>query len=244
MKQFYIYIHCRPATAQHPHGEPFYIGKGHSTKGCRGRAHQFYEETNLYYARVVSKHHKDNILIYVWYCKSEKKSLLFEKWMIAWGRAQGYRLTNLTDGGEGVSGYKHTPETRVALAKKAHEQWTLEARAVASERSLGIKQTPELIAARSKSMLGNQNGLGYKHTPERCAEQSERMCGKQIVKGYIRITDGINNKMLKPNMPLPQGWRKGRTGKNVSGYIWITDGFSNRRVKRKVPKGWSRGMTL
>lgn len=38
-----------------------------------------------------------------------------EKWWIALGRAWGCRLTNLTDGGEGVSGYVFTSEQRARL---------------------------------------------------------------------------------------------------------------------------------
>jgi len=44
-----------------------------------------------------------------------------ERRWIAHGRAAGWRLTNLTDGGDGTPGWKHSPETRALLSaqKKA-----------------------------------------------------------------------------------------------------------------------------
>jgi group I intron endonuclease len=38
-----------------------------------------------------------------------------EMWAIKYARLFGYRLLNMTDGGEGTVGYKHTPETKKKL---------------------------------------------------------------------------------------------------------------------------------
>lgn len=40
-----------------------------------------------------------------------------ERWWIAYGRASGWPLTNLTDGGEGASGYQHTDESRARISR-------------------------------------------------------------------------------------------------------------------------------
>ncbi len=37
-----------------------------------------------------------------------------ERWWIAWGRENGWPLTNQTDGGEGTSGFKHSEASRAA----------------------------------------------------------------------------------------------------------------------------------
>lgn len=39
-----------------------------------------------------------------------------ERFWIAYGRACGWPLTNLTDGGDGANGWKHTPESKAKLA--------------------------------------------------------------------------------------------------------------------------------
>lgn len=48
--------------------------------------------------------------------ESEKELKEAEKGYIAQYRMLGYRLTNMTDGGEGTTGYKHTLQTRVEIA--------------------------------------------------------------------------------------------------------------------------------
>jgi len=49
----------------------------------------------------VSKHGKNNILIYVFPCDSEQQALADEIQQIAQLRAEGYKLANKSDGGEG-----------------------------------------------------------------------------------------------------------------------------------------------
>ena len=49
----------------------------------------------------------------------EELSLLVEIELIDKYRKLGYKLVNLTDGGEGVSGYKHNEETKQLLGEKS-----------------------------------------------------------------------------------------------------------------------------
>jgi len=188
MKQFYIYIHCRPD------GEPFYVGKGHSISNRKGRAYQLYEEGNKYYGNIVSKYGKKNILIHVYNCESEWHSFRHEEWMIAWCRAQGFNMTNMTDGGEGISGYKHTKEMCAAIAKITRTQWT-----------------PERRAAATKRMIGKQRAVGFKHTPEWLIFHSQRLQGNKNVKGHVWITNGNEEKTIFKTEKLPNGFKYGRS---------------------------------
>jgi len=103
MKQFYVYLHCKPD------GTPFYVGKG---SGRRAYVLNFSSRRNRGHHNIIIKHGKENILIYTRDCVSEAQAHEHEIWMIAWCRAQGYRLVNATNGGEGVSGYKWTDDAK------------------------------------------------------------------------------------------------------------------------------------
>lgn len=80
---------------------------------------------------------------------------------IAWGRACGWPLTNMTDGGDGSRGYTFTEER-----KEAVRQFMLGRR-----HSLGWSPTAEQRAKLSEAKRGNQYVLGQTRT----AEQRERM---------------------------------------------------------------------
>src|SRR5690606_29843001 len=110
-KRFYVYVHRRKTD-----DKIFYVGKGTSYR---------YKETygrNYYWHRVADKHG--------WYaCKvkenmSEFCSLTLEKIIISMLRKSGANLTNATDGREGVSGTKHTAEskTTTSIAQKRDTQ--------------------------------------------------------------------------------------------------------------------------
>jgi predicted GIY-YIG superfamily endonuclease len=91
-------------------------------KGYGGRAYYF-GRRNKQHKNLILRHGKQNILIYIFNCESEQHAHKYEKWMILWCRAQGYRLANRSDGGEGVSGnnkvkFPSSNKERAATFKK------------------------------------------------------------------------------------------------------------------------------
>lgn len=82
-------------------------------------------------------------------CASKAELDFWEKYFIAVLKSKKPYGYNLTDGGEGFSGYSHPPEV---LAK--------------------------ISAKNSIALLGNKNTLGYHHTPEACAKMSADRKGK------------------------------------------------------------------
>src|ERR1039458_8870354 len=93
-----------------------------------------------------------------------------EKAWIAEGRRQGWRLTNGTDGGEGVVGDELTEENRRNISKGRQGRVTKdETRAKLSAASKGRTHPPETRAKLSEINKGNQNALGRVWTPEQRA---------------------------------------------------------------------------
>jgi group I intron endonuclease len=80
-----------------------------------------------------------------------------ETFWIAEFKSRGCKLTNLTDGGGGLRGYKQSPET--VEKRVAHLRGRKQAPEVIEQkrlRQLGIKQSPESIEKRRQSMIGHK----------------------------------------------------------------------------------------
>jgi len=109
-RRFYIYVHKRATT-----GEPFYYGKG---TGNRAWLHW----RNKWHDNVRNKHGLIVEILYDNLLESEAKEM--EVKCIAEARERGENITNMTDGGDGVRGWKHAVK---------HGYWLL-------ENKLGIHQ--------------------------------------------------------------------------------------------------------
>ena len=94
---FYTYAHYKPK------GGLFYIGKG-----AGNRAYDM-KMRNQYWHNVVAKYGNPYVEILAnW--NTDEEALDHEKLLISCFKDMGFKLVNLTDGGEGISGYKHTQE--------------------------------------------------------------------------------------------------------------------------------------
>jgi hypothetical protein len=122
---FYTYLHRRADD-----GRVFYVGKGRLK-----RAYSDYRRTPRWF-RTVAKHGLVvDLVAFFWV---EADALIHERALIAEHRAAGSPLCNLSDGGEGPCGYKHTDEQR----RKN------------SEARKGLKQSQETIAKRVAKLVG------------------------------------------------------------------------------------------
>lgn len=85
-------------------------------------------------------------------------------------RALGFRLTNLSDGGDGQEGYHHTEETKKKI----------------SEKNTGRKDSIETKKRKSEAsksrgnphMIGNAYALGHKHSEETRKQMSLSHTGR------------------------------------------------------------------
>ncbi len=87
-----------------------------------------------------------------------------QKW-IAYYRAKGARLTNLTDGGDGVLGRKVSKAFRLKVSERTKGK----------KYALGFKHDDIMKRNKSIAMIGNQNTLGFRHSESSKLKMSKIM---------------------------------------------------------------------
>jgi group I intron endonuclease len=158
---FYTYAHYKPST-----NEIFYIGKG------KGGRHADKSNRNKHWHNIVNKHGFVSKVLAWW--ESEAEALEHEKLLIASLKDIGVLLCNATEGGDGVSGYKHTQETINHLSKarkgihfrKTYEI-TEETRSKMREAQTGRKHPEEVKKKISEANAGIKNAMYGKQSPTR-----------------------------------------------------------------------------
>jgi hypothetical protein len=88
----------------------FYVGKG------RGRRSHDFRRRNPYHQHVIAKYGSDNIDVARIECSDEASAFELERGLIKCLRRMGIDLTNATEGGEGVSGLRHSDATRAKMS--------------------------------------------------------------------------------------------------------------------------------
>jgi len=143
---FFVYVDSKPD------GTPFYVGKGrHLRVQIKARA-------NKHHARICNKYPDwQRGLAFI---GNEADALKKEMQLIyEFGRVNSGTgtLCNLTDGGEGSSGFKHTEESKQKiinyLKTRKHSK---ETKLKIKQSNLGLKRTEEQKANIGKSSLGRK----------------------------------------------------------------------------------------
>ena len=168
MMDFYVYLHHKKDT-----NEVFYIGKGKEKRAY------VKNRRNPYWKNIVNKHG-----YYVTFLKqniTEKEAFDLEMLTIKQYKEQGIPLTNMTDGGEGLSGIVVSEETRkkLSLIRSNISEETREKLRIArkgKKPGLGKKQTPESNLKRSLSLKGRKK-------PPR-TEEHKRKIGEAVSKSF------------------------------------------------------------
>lgn len=165
---FYTYLHRRADD-----NLPFYVGKG-----TGDRAHRT-NNRNPYWHKTVKKHGLVVEIVSPW--RTEKEAFEHEKFLIHCFKDMGFNLVNMSDGGEGQSGYRHNDETKKKLSEASKKKVVS-----ASERD-----------AASERMKGNSIWLGRKHSAK--AKQ-------KISVGNKGKTAGSKN--LRYGKPIPDSQKQ------------------------------------
>ena len=154
---FYVYLHRKKTT-----GEVFYVGKG---KGRRAWQHS---DRSDYWKKVAKKHGyfvelvQNNIL--EWYAFELERELISY-----YGREDLNEgtLVNFTDGGEGLSGYFHSPERKIEMSEqrrgKLHPNYNpellyfynIDTGCIVSDTRLGFKKSFPDVSVKAL-VSGNQ----------------------------------------------------------------------------------------
>ena len=144
-QKYYVYIHARPDTND-VHGI-FYVGKG-NTK----RVNSLHRKRNPHHVNIVKKYGVKSIIVRKLLCESEQHAFELEIQIIAILRRMNVNLVNLTNGGEGLSGYVTPPESRLKISNAMKKiQGNQETREKLSKTMKIVKGTPEARAKQSET---------------------------------------------------------------------------------------------
>jgi hypothetical protein len=164
-KDFYVYMHLKATTK-----EPFYVGKGQD-----GRAWDF-TQRNRFWNRIAKKHGVEVVIVQDGL--QQWASFELEREMIA---LHGRRnlglgpLVNLTDGGEGVFGAKHSKAHRAKKRKTTAGLW-----ADPSARQARVQNMKAGNSGAEIRALKRKNTLAVHQDPERRAEYLAKRNTKKI----------------------------------------------------------------
>lgn len=257
---FYVYEHWRPDK-----DVCFYVGKGHGR-----RAYRFDRgERNGHYNRIADELARLGMCVEVRMVRhgmTEDEAFNLERERIAFWKSIKIRLVNLTEGGEGSSGFVYSdelrlrrsadmkaanarPETKLRRhlsAIRAHaDPQTKEKHSVASKRAQSApeqrkKLKDRMIAERKNSEKERARTEALKSTlgrPEVKAKKGAAMREVWTREGMAeKIAAGIKAAFARPEI-------KAKLGVQTKGSRWINDGECNRRLKsgEPLPDGWSYG---
>ena len=195
---YYVYEHIR-----NDNGLIFYGGKGKENRAMSKK------DRNNYWNNVVNKCNGFSVNILIKDI-DEEFALFAEKEIIDLYRKININLTNITDGGDGVSGLKHSDKTKEILREKRAKQTIIiteetkrkiglansislkgKKNSEHSARMKGRKQSTETINKRIVSMLGHKvsdetkekirlSNIGKKRTDEAKDNMSKSHFGKKL----------------------------------------------------------------
>ena len=178
----YVYEHLR-----NDDGTVFYVGKGKNRRAYDANRHHRSE----WWIRVVEKCGGFTVK-FLAVDISEQDAFQKEKQAIADYRAQGVRLVNMTDGGDGASGAKRSERWKTLMSAVHKGKTTsLEVRQKisASVMALGYTHSDEAKAKISEAHKGHKRALGYRHSEEWRAWAKEYHKGNKSRLGQKRSAE-------------------------------------------------------
>jgi hypothetical protein len=175
-RRFYVYAFTRSQCSEHgKKGSPYYVGKGSENRAwCNSR-------------RGFQRPKDDSRIILLRAGLLESEAFEWERFYIKhYGRINigtGI-LRNLTDGGEGTSGRKASPETRQKISQATK----------GNQRSLGRRHSPETRAKISRAKTGKKGKPLSRHHRNMLYQATLRYLHEFIdPDGEVYITDNIQD---------------------------------------------------
>lgn len=206
-----------------PQGRLFYIGKGSSHR----RAY-YMQGRNNYWTKIVAKYGKPTVQVLAdW--KTEAEAFEHEKFLIACFRDMGYELANLTDGGDGTSGYKQTPEHKQKLreSRLGVAIHTEEFKEKIRQTHLGSKWNLGRPTSDKQKLIASATHSGNKHAAGNTNNRTWIWIGTHVETGVeIRL---IGEKAMKDAGVQHANVIKCLKGERKShkGYTWRREPWEN-----------------
>ena len=170
--KYYVYVHMKPS------GEPFYVGKGHGNRWLAVR------RRNKHHTRCLNKYGLEALIVFDGL--EESVALRKESEVIKAFREQGYALANYTDGGQGSSGYKHTPEAlqkmREASTGKTYSRESIDKGIESRKYYRHSEETKNRISAAHK---------GKTFSEESKRKMSDSQKARASEDGYVNPRKGV-----------------------------------------------------
>jgi hypothetical protein len=244
MNTYYVYAYLRASDLT-----PYYIGKG---KGRRAFADHCHVNLPSCHSRIVFL--ESNL--------SEIGALALERRMIRWyGRKDNGTgiLLNMTDGGDGTSGYSHTTEAR----QKIKEFQIGKTRSTSTRKKIAQSKVGRIVTTDTRNKLRDLRlgKPGHQHTEQSKKLMSDIKLGHEVSKetrdkiseknkGKLAWNKDLvgsqsHDELTRAKMSDSRRRAYARDGCVVKGRIWITDGEICRMINPTdlIPVGWRRGRT-
>lgn len=191
--RFYAYVHARPNTKSA--AGIFYVGKGSGH-----RAFKIDRDENEGHQKVVDKYGADKILVGRLLCSSEETAFALEVGLIRCLRKMGARLVNKTPGG--------SQPPVPTWNKEADPEWYRKMTTAIRSPEVRLKKSISGRAVRAskeaRKFMSDYGKASWVDAEARRQDTSVRFSSR------ITITDGLRERRVLPNLPIPKGWRRGR----------------------------------
>ena len=207
-----------------PQGRLFYIGKGSG----KARAHYFSGRNN-YWNKIVAKYGRPSVQILAdW--GTEEEAFSHEVLLINCFRDMGYELANLTDGGDGTSGYKQTEEhkEKLRIARTGKPIHSEEFKQKLSNFHKGNKWRQGIPTSAKQKAIASALSKGNSHAAGNTAQRKWVWVGTNVITG--EVVKFIGEKEMKAAGIQHSNVIKCLNGQRKShkGYTWHRELWENK----------------
>jgi hypothetical protein len=196
---FYVYEHIRPDT-----NSVFYVGKGHARRSTTTN------KRSDYWKRIVAKAGGFSVRIVVDNVE-EDFAFLVEMERIDQLRRIGAKLCNMTAGGEGLYGLKHSEETKRKMsASQRGENHNMFGKQHSDEtrRLMSVAKRGKPKTAEHARKVAEAN-KGQKRSEETRKKQSELKLGKKLSDEHKRRMSEVRKGKTQPIISCPYCLKSG-----------------------------------